>query len=86
VSPHVMDPEEFSRVLKGYTHTVLVQYPICSEPEKIREYIKGRSLEALRAESDYPLTTRKGLIDFMDFISRLERDSMNMGHRFSAGL
>ena len=64
-----MDPEEFSRVLNSCTHTVLVQYPICSEPEKIRKYIKGRSLEAPRAESDYPRTIRRGLIDFMDLIS-----------------
>jgi predicted metal-binding protein len=84
--PRVMDPEEFSKALSMYTHTILIQYPLCDDPEKMQAYIKEGSIEVLRSGSDYPQMIKKSQVEFMDLICKLERDAVNMGYRFSAGL
>lgn len=84
--PRVMSPDEFLKILEKYNHTIVIQFPICNDPEKIQEFMGASSLEVLRAESAYPRTIRKSLVEFLELISKLERDSFNKGYRFSAGL
>lgn len=82
----VMDHEEFTRVLRCYSHGILVQSSICDSPEKMQDFMNGESLGITEAETEYPMTIRKGLNDLLDLICKLERDAVNMGYRFSAGL
>ncbi|HUV24108.1 MAG TPA: DUF2284 domain-containing protein [Methanomassiliicoccales archaeon] len=84
--PRVMSPEEFSKILAKYNHTIVIQFPICDDPENIQQLMEGKSLELIRTEPQYSRTIKKSILDFMELICKLERDSVKMGYRFSAGL
>jgi predicted metal-binding protein len=84
--PRTMDPADFAKVLRGFSHTILVQTPICDNPDHIQGFMNGDSVEIMEADREYPMTIRKGLENLLELMGKLEKDASNMGYRFSAAL
>ncbi len=83
--PSVMSVDEFARVLRRYTHTVVVQYPIPLDRELMASK-EGKSIEVVYGEKDYNERMMRSERELMDLMCKLERDALNMGYRFAAAL
>jgi len=83
--PHVMEVEEFSRALKRYLHSIVVQYPIPLDPE-FMEGLKDRSIEEIYDRGEYNRRMVESERQFAALLDRLEKDALNMGYRFATAL
>lgn len=79
--PNVMPLQEFSEVLKRYSWTILVQYPIPLHHFAADENARG--MEQAYADKDYSQQLLRTERAFIDLMGLLEKEAMRSGHRFA---
>jgi len=83
--PNVMGMEEFSRVLKRYLHTIVVQYPMPIDAA-FMEGAKGKRLEDIYDKGEYHDRMAASERAFTDLMGALESEALRMGYRFATSL
>lgn len=83
--PNVMSMEEFSKVLKRYLHSIVVQFPIPLDEEFMKGQ-QGKKLEDIYERGEYHDRMAQSEKEFMALLSRLESDALGMGYRFATAL
>lgn len=80
--PNVMGMDEFSRVLKRYLHTIVVQFPIPLDTE-FMEGSKGKRLEDVYEKGEYYERMVASERAFINMLGDLESEALRMGYRFA---
>ncbi|MFP4169421.1 MAG: DUF2284 domain-containing protein [Methanomassiliicoccales archaeon] len=72
--PRTVEPSRFSKILDGYAHAVLIQYPMDAEGElPVSDGGEGNGFH-------------RTLREFNQMLCDLEREAVNRGYRFAAAL
>jgi predicted metal-binding protein len=83
--PNVMSMEEFSKVLRKYLHTIVIQYPLPLD-EAFMEGAEGKRLEDIYEKGEYQKRMAESERAFTNLLGDLESEALRMGYRFATAL
>ena len=84
--PNCVRPEEFARSLERYQFALLVQAKIITDVASVERRLGAPSLVEVIKDEDYLRQLRASTRSFEVILTKLERDALMMGHRFSLAL
>jgi predicted metal-binding protein len=84
--PNCVKPEEFARSLERYKFAILVQAKIAIDLPSIQRKLGATNLIDVIKDEDYIRQLRTSTRSFETILNKLERDALNMGHRFALAL
>jgi predicted metal-binding protein len=84
--PHCVTPDEFAKSLERYRFAILVQAKIVTDLASLERRLGATSLSEVIKDEEYLRQLRTSTRSFEGILTKLERDALMMGHRFSLAL
>jgi predicted metal-binding protein len=84
--PNVISVQEFAAALERYQHAIVLQFAIDIDNQKLGGKIGSMELADLRLDNDYEKVMSLSMREMSDVLTKLERDALHLGYRFTTAL
>jgi predicted metal-binding protein len=84
--PNVISVQEFATALDRYQYAIVLQFPIGVDDKKLGGKIGSMELADLRFDNDYEKVMSLSMREMSDVLTKLERDALHLGYRYTTAL